>query len=65
MSKEVKSHQQNVSPLLREEKFQLPTVEKVRKLKDGELEPLDTAGPCWRSVRGTNTYHTGSILRYS
>lgn len=65
MSKEVKSHQQNVSPLLREEKFHLPTVEKVRKLNDGELEPLDTTGPCWRSVRGTNTYHTGSILRYS
>lgn len=43
MSKEVKSHQQNVSPLLREEIFQLLTVEDVRKLNDGELEPLDTA----------------------
>ena len=61
----MKSHQQNVSLLLREEKFQLLTVEKVRKLNDGELEPLDTAGPCWRLVRGTNTYYTGSILRYS
>lgn len=50
---------------LEKKKFQLLTVEDVRKINDGELEPLDTAGPCWRSVRGTNTYHTGSILRYS